>query len=201
MAKRGPVTGKHCDLTSPDHHKPAICRPHLRNHLSTRLRSAMRKQGRSRDLHAGAESGFEGFHEGIDVATSSGKLVVAEHEHPPVIRFRDHAGGPVTDERGEARLHLIEVDEFKGNPEGANPLIPGGLSSQGRVGDVAERARLAAQVVADEVANFADEASVSPIDADEAAEVLGQRWSHGEARSFRFRLPSFPTRNPSIGRR
>lgn len=115
---------------------------------------------------------MECCHEGIDIAAGRRELVIPEDENPSVGGIGDHAGRPISDEGREVRLHLVEVDEFERNPEFTHSGIPCGLAPERRVRDVTERARLTAQVVPDEVPQFAGQATIGPIDADQSTDGL-----------------------------
>lgn len=99
------------------------------------------------------------------------EVVVTEHESPPLGCLRNDAGGLVPDERGEILVEFVQVEQGEGKAELLNLLIPCRLPAEGGVGDVAQRAGFAAEIVVDQVAELPSQPSIGAVHAHKSQYV------------------------------
>lgn len=96
----------------------------------------------------------------------AGELVIREQSDPAFVTLADHHGRIVPDVGSEIGIQFVQVQQVEWDAEIGHGCVPRRLAAERGVGDVAETAGLAAQVVAGEVAQLSAQPAVGTVDAD-----------------------------------
>lgn len=129
-------------------------------------------QARSRARRSAGEVGrhrlVKSGEEGVHVPFACLQVVVAEQQDVAASIFCDDAGCAIRDEGLKARIHLIAVEQGEGDAPFGNCGIPGSLPRDTGMGDVAQGAVLTLEQVTREIAQFAEQAAIGAINADQS---------------------------------